>query len=515
MSNRPWLGLLVAGPMSPTLFRLPNLSAHLGPVASASLRVASRLANRLKAGTAVAPDQLTTAELVLVSGPEADFHALLTLALHPDINWTGRTVLFLDFHHDSSDLLPLRHRGASVGTLDCLDAFPDPRFVADVDPSAHRLLQRFATATGAGIFFITPGRKQFFAAGAAFTGTLLTPLVAATVDCLKKSGLSQAQAIQITERNTQQTLRSFVKAGRKGWTGTLPDGDLVSTRRHLQALQAENELLSDYFASTAHMALLLFGEDAEWLGGLDSAPAAPIIEAMEDSQTRRLVAAGRLAANLAHDWNNLLTLLAAQAGEIAHVLPPDHPARALADDLATSIDQASDSPRRLLNWLREEPGTLAPASVNEVIRAALPLVQLALGRGVLCNVELADDLPQIPLDAPLLRSALLNLATNAAAAMNARGAFTIRTAATAHFIHLTVADTGCGMDPETRQRVFEPFFSTRQANGGHGLGLETVKSMAEAHRATVDLDTAPGEGTTFTIGFPLAALTMAASAASR
>jgi signal transduction histidine kinase len=99
--------------------------------------------------------------------------------------------------------------------------------------------------------------------------------------------------------------------------------------------------------------------------------------------------------------------------------------------------------------------------------------------------------------------------------MNARGAFTIRTAATAHFIHLTVADTGCGMDPETRQRVFEPFFSTRQANGGHGLGLETVKSMAEAHRATVDLDTAPGEGTTFTIGFPLAALTMAASAASR
>ena len=515
MKSHPWLGLLAAGPMSPALFRLPNLNAHLGPVVSATLRVASRLANRLKAGTAVPPEQLGNADLILVSGPEADFDALLALALHPDINWAGRTVLFLDFHHDSSDLAPLRQRGASVGTLDCLEAFPEPRFVADIDAPARRLLQRFAAATGSGIFFITPGRKQFFAAGTAFTGTLLTPLVAATVDCLKKSGLTQAEAIQITERNTQQTLRSFVKAGRKGWTGTLPDGDLEATRRHLQALQAENELLSDYFASTAHMALLLFGEDAGWLGGLDSAPSAPIIETMDESQTRRLVAAGRLAANLAHDWNNLLTLLAAQAGEIAHVLPPDHPARALADDLTSSIDQASDSPRRLLNWLREEPGTLTPASVNDVIRAALPLVQLALGRGVLCQVELAADLPQIPLDAPLLRSALLNLATNAAAAMNSRGTFTIRTAATTNFIHLTIADTGCGMDLETRQRVFEPFFSTRQGNGGTGLGLETVKSMAETHNATVDLETAPGQGARFTIGFPLQALTMAASAASR
>lgn len=515
MKNRPWIGLLAAGPMSPALFRLPNRNAYLGPVVSATLRVASRLANRLKAGTPGHPDQLNRAELILVSGPASAFNDLLALALDPSIDWAGRTVIFLDFHQDTSDLTPLRDRGASVGTLDCLTTFTELRFVADCDDDARRRLQRFATAISAGLYYLTPGRKQLFAAGATFTGSLLTPLVAATADCLKKSGLTQSEALQIAERNTQQALRAYSKAGRKGWTGTLPEADVEATRRHLQALQAENQLLANYFAATAHMALNLFGEDAAWLRGLDPASPAPIIEAMDDSQTRRLIAAGRLAANLAHDWNNLLTLLAAQAGEIAHVLPPDHPAQALAADLASSIDHASDSPRRLLNWLREEPGTLAPADCNDVIRAALPLLQLALGRGVRCSLELAEDLPVIPLDAPLLRSALLNLATNAAAAMNARGTFTIRTARTADTIQLTVGDTGCGMDAETRQHVFEPFFSTRQGNGGTGLGLETVKSMAEAHNATVELDTAPGQGTRFTIAFPLQPLTKAAAATSR
>jgi signal transduction histidine kinase len=518
MKNSLRLGLLASGPMSQALFRIENLHIHLGPVASASLRVASRLANRLKAGKAGPLVQLQEAELILVTGPDADFDELLTLALSPEIDWTGRTAIFLDFHNDSTDLAPLRNRGASTGTLDFLDSFPDPRFVADSEPEARRRLQQFALATHCGIFHLTPGRKQFFAAGSAFTGTLFTPLVAATVDCLKKAGLTQADAVQITERNTLQTLRSWIKAGRKGWTGSLPEGDLEATRRQLQALRAENELLSDYFSTTAHLALLLFGEDAGWLRGLADGPSetenAPIISTMDDSQSQRLVAAGRLAANLAHDWNNLLTLLAAQAGEIAHSLPPDHPVQALTAELNNSITHAADSPRRLLRWLREESGQRVHADMNDTIRGSLPLLHLALGGRVQCVLELDERVPSIPLDEPLLRNALLNLASNAAHAMDGRGTFTICTAVIDNNIQLTVSDTGRGMEDETRRQVFEPFFTTGKSSGGTGLGLETVSRMVTSHSATVEIQTAPGEGCRFLFRVPVPAFTVAVEAGS-
>ena len=498
MPNKRWLGLIAAGPMSPVLFRISHLHVHLGPVAAASLRVASRLANRLKAGAAGLPGSLQQSELILITGPEAAFPELLHLALSSGIDWHGRTAILLDFRRDSADLAPLRSLGASIGTLDSLDAFPDPRFVADADAPARRLLQRFATATASSIFYLKQGRKQVFAAGAAFTGTLLTPLVAATVDCLKKAGLTQADAKLIAERNTLHALRSWLKSGRQGWSGTIPDGDLEAVRRQLLALTAENEVLSEYFANTARLALLLFGEDPGWLTALEN-ESSPIIGTMDDSQSQRLVAAGRLAANLAHDWNNLLTLLAAQAAGIAHALPPDHPALALTAALNNTIGYAADSPRRLLSWLRDEPANLVQIDLNDAIRAALPLVHLALGRGVQCLTGLTAKPIPLPLDQPLFLNALLNLAANASTAMSGRGTFTITTTADEESISLIVEDTGPGMDEVTRRRVFEPFFSTGHATGGTGLGLETLKSFAESHHATVTIDTAPGQGCRFTL----------------
>ncbi|HEU0121046.1 MAG TPA: ATP-binding protein [Bryobacteraceae bacterium] len=510
MRTKPWLGLIAAGPLSPSLFRIASLSLYLGPVVSSSLRVASRLANRLKAGDGAALDQLAQAELIFITGPESGFQELLSLAISAEINWSGRSVILLDFRHDSSDLAPLRERGASTGTLDTLDAFPDLRFVADADDDARRRLQRFAAASGTSIFYITPGRKQFFSAGSAFTGTLFSPLVAATVECLKKSGLTQSESLLIAERNTQQTLRSWIKSGRKGWAGTLPDRDVLAVHRQFQALQAENDLLSNYFATTARLALLLFGEDPAWLNALDAqSPAAPSehlalprrTEATDDTRLQRLAAAGRMAANLAHDWNNLLTLLAAQTGEIAGALPPDHPAQPLTAALNSSLAHAADTPRRLLNWLRDVPGLQESVPINDAIRQALPLVQLALGRAVQCVIDLDENLPLVLLDRPLFQNALLNLASNAANAMGGRGVFTIRTLLKNGQIRLTLEDTGHGMDDETCQRVFEPFYST-STQGGAGLGMDTVQSFLNTHGASVEIDTAPGEGCRFTITFP-------------
>jgi signal transduction histidine kinase len=391
--------------------------------------------------------------------------------------------------------------GASTGTLDSLEAFAEPRFVADADVAARRRLQRFAAATGAAIFYLEPGRKQLFSAGSAFTTTLFAPMVAAAVDCLKSAGLTQAESVQIAERNATQTLRAWLKSGRKGWTGMLPDGDADAVRRQLNALQSFNGVIAESFVNSARLGLTLFQEDARWLDTL-AAEGSPDHGEVAGPQGRRLAAAGRLAANLAHDWNNMLTLLAAQAAEIAEQFPAEHPGNGLVDALNRSIAQAADSPRRLLGWLREEPGKRVECDMNLLIQAALPLVRLALERGVQCAVALSGEPAVVQLDQPLFINALLNLASNATAAMGGHGVFSLKTEVGEKEVLLTVEDDGPGMDEETRQRVFEPFFSTRRGNGGTGLGMETVRSFVDSHGFRVAVDSAPGQGCRFTFHCP-------------
>lgn len=494
MIHKPWLGLLAAGPMSPALFRMANLHSHLGPVAAGSVRVASRLANRLKAGTAGTVGRLEAATLVLISGPDEDFPELLRLALESGIDWRGRTVVALDLQRDAADLEPLRRAGAATATLDSIDAFADCRLVADADEESRRLLQKFAAATKTQIYYLDAGGKPLYVAGAALAGHLLTAQFAAAVECIKRAGIAHAEALFLADRLVQQSVRAWTKSGRKGWPGTLAGWSTEAGQRRLEALRAEDPALAGAFAGATRQSARHFG---------DNSPGSLIIERMDDSQTQRLAEAGRLAANLAHDWNNLLTLLAAQAAEIAATLPDGHPAQAMAEEMQGTVTQATDSPRRLLQWLRDEPGQMAAGSLNRVILDSLPLLRLALGGRVECRLQLDDSVPEFPLDAPLVRNALLNLANNAAQAMGGRGEFTIATAADVGRVVCTVADSGPGMDDETRRRVLEPFFSTRRENGGTGLGLETVKAVAAAHGAGIDIRTAPGAGCAFVLTFPL------------
>jgi signal transduction histidine kinase len=481
--------------MSPAMFRLPAPHSLIGPVAAASLRVASRLANRLKAGRAVPVEGLAEASLILITGPDPDLPELLQLALQSPIDWNGRTAVLLDFRHDCSALDPLRQRGAAVATLDTLDPFPSLHFVADsIDPAARRPLQRFAASTRSTLHFLSPGAKNLFAAGTSFSSGLFLPLFAAAVDTFKRAGLPAPAASSIAERYVLDSLRSWMKSGRKSWTGPLPERDAASIRAQLQALESQGPPLPGYFAANARLSFQLFNEDAAWLAPLLPGP---------DLTHQRLATTGRLAANLAHDWNNLLTLLSAQAAEIQHTLPPGHPAQEITADLKQTIQQATDPPRRLISWIRQQDAPPQSASINAAIRAAQPLLRIALGRGVATKLHLAPSLPDFPLDVPLFSNALLNLAANANHAMNGKGVFQITTALTDGAVQLLIADNGPGMDSETRRRVFEPFFTTRSASGGSGLGLETVKSFAAAHNATVSLDTAPGHGCRFAFLFPL------------
>lgn len=270
MKSPLWVGLIAAGPISPALARLPSLHTQLGPVTAASLRVASRIANQLKAGQPARMNEMAAASMLLVSGPDAAMPSLLELARNSDLDWQKRALVLIDTRLDSKDIADFATRGAEVATLDQVDGFGDVRFCAEGDPLALRKIKKFLAAVRTPFFTIERGKKQVFCAGLAFTGTLATPLLAAAVDCFRKAGLEPKEAAAVAERTLLYTIRAWQKAGRQGWTGVLPQRDLESVRRQLAALEEENSILGEYFAETAHMALELFGHDAEWLRALEN-----------------------------------------------------------------------------------------------------------------------------------------------------------------------------------------------------------------------------------------------------
>jgi len=279
MTLSPWVGLIAAGPVSPALARLPGLHAQLGPVTAASLRVASRIANGLKAGHHATPQKMDAASLILVSGPESALPALLELAHSTGLDWSKRAIVLFDSHLDSHDLAAFAQLGAEVASLDPLEGFTDLRFCGEGNPLALRKLKRFLTGCQSYLYVLEPGKKQVFLAGLAFTGTLATPLLAAAVDCFRKAGLDSKDAAVIAERTLLHTIRAWQKAGRQGWTGVLPQRDLEAVRRQLAALGEENSILGEYFSQTAYMALELFGHDAEWLRALDDETPPPATKA--------------------------------------------------------------------------------------------------------------------------------------------------------------------------------------------------------------------------------------------
>jgi hypothetical protein len=206
---------------------------------------------------------------VLVSGPEGSISSLLDLVRSAPWDWQSKALVLLDTRLEGRDVEDLAARGAAVATLDPIDGFGEVRFCVDGDAAALRQLKRFLGALRTPYFTVEQGKKQVFSAGLAFTGTLATPLLAAAVECFRNAGLDPKQAAAIAERTLLHTLRAWQKAGRQGWTGVLPQRDLESVRRQLAALAEENTILWAYFAETAHMALELFGHDADWLRALD------------------------------------------------------------------------------------------------------------------------------------------------------------------------------------------------------------------------------------------------------
>jgi PAS domain S-box-containing protein len=223
-------------------------------------------------------------------------------------------------------------------------------------------------------------------------------------------------------------------------------------------------------------------------------------------EAQRMDALGQVAGGVAHDFNNLLTVITGYADLLTRRLTLDDEDQRLLDNIRNAAERAAVLTGQLLTISRRQvpkPVVLAP---DVSLRAVADVLQRILGIDIAVEWHLEADEGSVLIDPGRFEQLILNLAINARDAMPDGGRLVIATSATpaadGRQVCITVADTGVGMDAETRRRCFEPFFTTKDRSKGTGLGLAAVQGIVEEAGGVIAVDSQPGQGTMFTLRFP-------------
>jgi PAS domain S-box-containing protein len=221
----------------------------------------------------------------------------------------------------------------------------------------------------------------------------------------------------------------------------------------------------------------------------------------------RLVAVGTLAAGIAHEINNPVGSILASAQYALMVAEDDDGPAKVEEALRNIVSEArrcGQIVKSVLKFAREETTERWPADLNQVVGQARDhSMELTRRYGARLELELADHLPEIPLNPTEVEQLLANLIRNALQSGGYGITVTVRTEDQGDHVVLSVADDGPGMPPEVREQVFDPFFTTRESSGGTGLGLSMVHGIVSGHGGKISVHSEPGRGTEVTIQLPV------------
>jgi PAS domain S-box-containing protein len=233
---------------------------------------------------------------------------------------------------------------------------------------------------------------------------------------------------------------------------------------------------------------------------------------------QKLEAIGRLAGGVAHEFNNILSVIKVYGSSLRRAFPPDSPFRLDVEEIVASSDRGASVARNLLTFSRRRALEAAPVDLAAVVRSAERLLRPLLRGDVRLEVTTCQESLPVLADQVQVEQVLLNLVTNARDAIG--GAGTIRVgvslveldaeqarscglAGPGRHARVVVSDDGPGLDEATRARVFEPFFTTKGVGKGTGLGLSIAYGIVAQHRGAIGCASEPGHGATFTIHLPL------------
>jgi len=242
--------------------------------------------------------------------------------------------------------------------------------------------------------------------------------------------------------------------------------------------------------------------------------------AAELQHAQRLESLSVLAGGVAHDFNNLLMGVLGNAELALAVLPPESPARRLVGQMEASAVRGADLAKQMLAYSGHGSFFREPLDLTRFVRETTHLLEATVSRRVAIRTDLVDGLPLVQADATQISQALMNLVLNASESMgDGAGLITISTGVMdadegylSHaylmdyevppgtYVFLRVSDTGAGMDEETKQKVVEPFFTTKFT--GRGLGLAATLGIVRGHEGAIRVESTLREGSTFTVLFP-------------
>jgi len=235
-------------------------------------------------------------------------------------------------------------------------------------------------------------------------------------------------------------------------------------------------------------------------------------------QAQKMETIGTLAGGIAHDFNNLMTTILGNTSLILFDIDSTHPHYSPLKNIERQINRGADLTTQLLGYARKGKYLVKPVSLNQIVEESAA----AFGRTrkeITIGCELTDDLLAVEADQGQIQQVLLNLFVNAADAMPTGGELVLKTSNATHndikskeyqpvagdYLRLTVSDTGSGMDEEVRQRIFDPFFSTKATGKGTGLGLASVYGIIKNHGGYIEVQSQKGKGSQFSIFLPASA----------
>ena len=234
-------------------------------------------------------------------------------------------------------------------------------------------------------------------------------------------------------------------------------------------------------------------------------------------QSQKMEAVGSLAGGIAHDFNNLLTAILGYCDLALESLPADMSARDDVEEIRRASQRAAELTHQLLAFSRRQMLKPSVFALNTTVVGTEKILRRLIRESIVLELSLAPDSPLVRADPAQVEQAILNLVVNARDAMEPGGRLVLATGESAftrpqtvasgtlppgRYATLSVMDTGTGITPEVRERLFEPFFTTKERGHGTGLGLATVYGIAHQSGGGVDVQSVPGEGSTFTVYFP-------------